>query len=57
MLPNDPMMLLSIVNTRLRDRYESLESLCEDLDEDGECICCKLAELGYLYDKELNRFV
>lgn len=57
MLPNDPMMLLSIINTRLRDQYESLEMLCEDLDEDGECICCKLAELGYLYDKELNRFV
>lgn len=57
MLPNDPMMLLSIINTRLRDQYESLETLCEDLDEDGECICCKLAALGYLYDKELNRFV
>lgn len=57
MLPTDPMMLLSIVNTRLRDRYESLESLCEDLDEDGECICCKLAALGYIYDEALNRFV
>ena len=57
MLPNDPMMLLSIINTRLRDQYESLETLCEDLDEDSECICCKLAALGYLYDKELNRFV
>ncbi|MBQ8336771.1 MAG: DUF4250 domain-containing protein, partial [Bacteroidaceae bacterium] len=31
-LPNDPMMLLSTVNMYLRDRYSSLDELCDDLD-------------------------
>ena len=38
MLPNDPMMLLSFVNMKLRDQYGSLEALCEDLDQDGQKI-------------------
>ena len=32
MLPNDPIMLMSVVNTKLRDIYPSLERLCDDLD-------------------------
>ena len=34
MLPKDPMILLSVVNTKLRDEYDSLDALCEDLDLD-----------------------
>jgi glycine cleavage system regulatory protein len=34
-LPKDPFMLLSWVNMKLRDRYESLQALCDDLDIDG----------------------
>ena len=30
MIPNDPVMLLSYVNTQLRDYYSSLDALCED---------------------------
>lgn len=34
MLPQDPYILLSFVNTKLRDEYESLESFCAALDVD-----------------------
>ena len=56
MLPNDPMILLSVVNTKLRDEYASLEALCEDLDEDREAIEKALAAAGFAYDEGQNRF-
>ena len=56
MLPNDPIMLLSFVNMKLRDSYTSLDALCEDMDADKEEILRKLSEVGYEYDKETNRF-
>ena len=56
MLPNDPIMLLSFVNMKLRDRYASLDALCEDMDESKDAIVAKLAEFGYEYDPETNRF-
>ena len=56
MQPNDPIMLLSFVNMKLRDQYTSLDALCEDMDASKEEIIAKLAEVGYEYDKETNRF-
>ena len=56
MLPNDPMILLSVVNTKLRDEYDSLDSLCEDLDEDREELEKKLAAAGFCYDEKTNQF-
>ncbi len=56
-LPNDTMMLLSVINTKLRDTYASLDALCEDLDVDAEEIKEKLNGIGYEYNQELNRFV
>ena len=56
MLPKDPIMLLSAVNMKLRDRYASLDALCEDMDVDRKEIEAKLAEVGYEYDRENNRF-
>ncbi|MBQ5544097.1 MAG: DUF4250 domain-containing protein [Clostridia bacterium] len=56
-LPRDPMMLLSVVNTKLRDRYASLDALCEDLGVEKTVIMEKLAAIGYAYDEALNRFV
>ena len=35
MLPKDPVLLLSVVNTRLRDEYDSLDELCRALDDHG----------------------
>ena len=56
-LPEDPMMLYSVINTRLRDQYGSLEALCEDLDVSEIEIRKKLSEAGFVYDPELNQFV
>ena len=56
MLPNDPMILLSVVNTKLRDEYDSLDKPCEDLDEDREALEKKLAAAGYRYDENVNQF-
>ncbi|MCM1499808.1 MAG: DUF4250 domain-containing protein [Clostridium sp.] len=56
-IPNDPMMLLSYINTKLRDDYPSLESLCEDLNLDQEELSSKLSTIGYTYDAALNRFL
>ena len=57
MIPNDPVMLLSFVNLKLRDYYGSLEALCEDLDVDKEEIVSKLASIDYHYNSERNQFV
>ncbi len=57
MIPKDPVILLSYVNTQLRDFYDSLEAFCEDRDENRNDIEAKLSEIGYLYDGEQNRFV
>lgn len=57
MLPQDPVMLLSTVNMKLRDRYRSLADLCEDLDVSSEEICDKLDTIDYHYDASRNQFV
>ena len=57
MIPNDPVMLLSFVNLKLRDYYASLEALCDDLDVDKETIVSKLAGIDYHYNSERNQFV
>lgn len=56
MLPQDPNILLSVVNTKLRDRYSSLDELCDDLDEDKTVLVEKLAGVGYAYDRSANQF-
>ena len=57
MLPHDPIMLLGAVNMLLRDRYATLDALCEDMDEDRARIEAALAEVGYAYDAAQNRFL
>lgn len=57
MIPNDPVVLLSFVNLKLRDFYGSLTALCDDLDADRAEIEAKLAKIDYHYDEEKNRFV
>lgn len=57
MLPQDPMILLSYINTKLRDDYSSLDELCAGLDASREEIVQKLEGVGYRYDQEKNRFL
>lgn len=57
MIPKDPMLLLSYVNTQLRDFYPDLESLCGDKNISKAEVEEKLQGIDYTYDKTLNRFV
>ena len=56
MLPRDPAMLLSVVNTKLRDEYESLDELCAAEDAEAEELIRSLAALGCVYDAAQNQF-
>ena len=56
-LPKDPVILVSYLNTQLRDFYPSLEAFCEANEADAEAICEALADYDYIYSKTLNRFL
>ena len=56
-IPKDPAMLLSYINTQLRDFYPSMEELCRALDVDKAEIDVKLAMIDYEYDPDSNRYV
>ena len=57
MIPKDPVILLSFINTKLRDEYESLSELCAALNADEVAVCDVLAGLDYRYDPVHNRFI
>ena len=57
MLPQDPIILLSYVNTKLRDEYASLDDLCAALDADKEELVRKLEGVNYSYSPERNQFI
>lgn len=56
-LPKDPVMLLGVVNTKLRDYYPSLEELAAAEATTVEEIINKLDMINYHYDTERNQFV
>ena len=59
MIPQDPIILLSYVNTQLRDNYSSLERLADGLDlseEEVKEVVDKLEGAGYKYDEGANQF-
>lgn len=56
MLPQDPFMLLSYINTKLRDEYTSLEELCSALDISQSELETKLHEAGFDYMASVNQF-
>ncbi len=55
-LPTDPVMLMSYINTRLRDVYPSLDALCDDMHLSRPELEKRLAEAGFEYSPEHNRF-
>jgi len=57
MLPTDNYMLLSFINLKLRDYYDSLDSLCDDLDIDIDEIKERLDSIDYTYNSQTNQFV
>lgn len=56
MLPEDPFILVSFVNTKLRDFYKSLDDFCADQGLDRADLEEKLARAGFQYNAETNRF-
>lgn len=56
-LPKDPFILLSFINTKLRDNYRSLDQLCDDLEADKNQLVATLASIGYVYDPTQNKFI
>ena len=55
-LPQDPFILLSFVNTKLRDDYSSLDEMCNDLDIDRKALEDELRASGFEYSAENNKF-
>lgn len=57
MIPKDPVILLSYVNTQLRDYYESLEALCSCRGMNKKQLIEKMDMIDYHYDKQTNQFI
>ncbi|SDM57975.1 DUF4250 domain-containing protein [Lachnospira pectinoschiza] len=56
-MPKDPVMLLSYVNTQLRDNYQSLDDFCKAFDIKESDLKYKLMLIDYEYDIKSNQFV
>lgn len=56
-LPSDPIILLSVVNTKLRDYYPSLDELASAEGVSSEEIIKKLETINYKYDETRNQFI
>lgn len=55
-LPKDPVMLMSVINLKLRDFYPSLDALCEDMNIEKSELLATLEGTGFEYNEELNKF-
>ena len=55
-LPEDPVMLYSFINLKLRDFYPSLDALCEDIGVEKVYSEQKLKAVGFEYNPFKNRF-
>lgn len=56
MLPKDPAMLLSVVNTKLRDEFSTLEEFCAAMNVEETVLRQTLGAVGYQYDAVQNQF-
>lgn len=52
----DPFILLSLINTKLRNESGSLVELCEDYNIAEANLVEKLGAFGYEYIGEINQF-
>ena len=57
MLPNDPVILLSFLNTKLRDVYKNIDELCDDLGVNKNDIINKMKMIDYEYSEKTNQFI
>lgn len=56
-IPQDPVILLSFINTNLRDYYNSLSDLCKSLNLNEPDLINKLKTINYEYNPATNQFV
>ena len=56
-LPKDPVMLLSLINTKLRDFNSSLDDFCKENNLNEDEMKKKLEMIDYHYDEFKNKFV
>jgi len=55
-MPNDPIILLGIINMKLRDFYPNMDILCDDLELDFGEIDTILSEADFRYDAKTNQY-
>lgn len=55
-LPKDPMILLSFVNTKLRDEFTDLEEFCKEEDISIESLKEQLESIGFQYNETTRQF-
>lgn len=56
LLAMDPNILVSMLNMKLRDEFDSLEAYCEDVGVTQEELNEKIRATGRSYDRETNQF-
>ena len=56
-VPHDPIILVSFVNTKLRDQFATLEELCQTYELDEQELRTTLEDIDYQYDETTNQFV
>ncbi len=56
MIPQDPVMLVSYLNMKLRDEYESLQEFCSANDLDESALLGKLEDAGFRYNENTRQF-
>lgn len=57
MIPSDPIILLSYVNTKLRDECKSLDDFCDRYEVDKATLTATLKSIRYTYNSNQNQFV
>lgn len=55
-LPKDPIILLGMINMKLRDYYSDMTSLCDDLELDYDSVDTTLDSAGFKYDAKTNQY-
>jgi len=56
-LPKDPVILVSFINTQLRDNYATFDAFCANYSVEKEEIAENLLDYGYQYDAAKNQFL
>ena len=56
MIPQDPFILVSYLNTKLRDFYPDLKTLCREMELNQDEIEERMRRADFIYDTESNQF-